>query len=78
MHLVSLGIGGPYPSFYSNTTCLVLDASGSVLFILRSPAAASFATVPAVLRQAELPHEILESVQQSHFGSIDLQIEIKI
>ena len=21
MHLVSLGIGGPYPSFYSDTTC---------------------------------------------------------
>ena len=21
MHLVSLGIGGPYPSFFSNTTC---------------------------------------------------------
>ena len=23
MHFVSLRIGGPYPSFYSNTTCYV-------------------------------------------------------
>ena len=27
MHLVSLGIGGAYPSFYSNTTCLHHDGA---------------------------------------------------
>ena len=40
MHLVSLGIGGPYPSFYSDTTCLAFVSTipeGAAADVLRAP-----------------------------------------